>query len=81
MELIKTKISVKIYGVDYELEAPKALESAEFIDSINKEKLSNKDMISKTHAFLVKMGLPKAVCEDLELEHLNKLIEFITKKK
>jgi hypothetical protein len=81
MELVKTKINVKLYGQDYALEAPKALEAAEFIDSVSGAKLTNKEMITKTHNFLVKMGLPKEVCEDLELEHLNKLIEFITKKK
>jgi hypothetical protein len=81
MELVKTKINVKLYGKDYDLEAPKALEAAEFIDSVSGEKQTNTEMISKTHAFLVKMGLPKKVCEDLELEHLNQLIEFITKKK
>jgi hypothetical protein len=82
MEIVKTQIKVSVYGKDYELEAPKALEAAEFIDSIDAEKkLSNTEMISKTYGFLTKMGLPEDVCKSLELEHLNKLIEFITKKK
>jgi hypothetical protein len=82
MEIAKTNIEVSIYGEKYQLKAPKALEAAEFIDSINGEvKLSNKEMIIKTQEFVIGMGLPKSICEDLELDHLNKVIEFITKKK
>jgi hypothetical protein len=82
MDLVKTKIEISIDGTKYQLKAPKALEAADFIDSINSEKkLSNKEMIVKTQEFLINMGLPKEICEDLELDHLNKVIEFITKKK
>lgn len=82
MEIVKTKIEVTIYNEKYQLSAPKSLEAAEFIDAISAEnKLSNVEMIKKTQEFLVKMGLPQNICEDLELDHLNKLIEFITKKK
>lgn len=82
MEIVKTKIKVTIYGQEIELKAPKAIESADFIDEIGPEKkLSSKEMIVKTTDFLKKMGLPEEVCDDLELEHLQQLVEFITKKK
>lgn len=82
MDIAKTKISITVYGNNYKLSAPKALEAADFADSIDADKkLSNKEMILKTQEFLISMGLPKEVCEDLELDHLNKVIEYITKKK
>ena len=82
MEITKKKIEVTVYGVVYQLSAPKALESAEYVDSIGSDqKLTNSQMIVKTQSFLVSMGLPKDVCEDLELDNLNEVIEFITEKK
>lgn len=82
MEIVKKKIKITIYGQEIELAAPKALEAAAFIDSVSAEKkLSSIDMIKNTQSFLIKMGLPQEICEDLELEHLQQIVEFITKKK
>ncbi len=82
MDIVKTKIEVTIYGEKFNLSQPKSLQAAEFIDSISEDKkLSNTEMIKKTQAFIVSMGLPEEVCDSLELDHLNQLIGFITKKK
>lgn len=82
MEIVKTKIKVKVFEQEYNLAAPKAIEAAEFVDAVSPEnKLKNSDMVQLTSGFLVKMGLPADVCAELELEHLQKLVEYITKKK
>lgn len=82
MQIAKTKIEIEIDGVKHSLKAPKALEAADFAASIaDEKKLSAREMIFKTQQFLITMGLPKDVCEDLEIDHLNKVIEFISKKK
>jgi len=81
MELVKSKIEVTIYGEKYELKAPSALESAQLADATSKDGLSSVEMLILTQAFIVKMGLPKEICEDLDLDNTQKLIEFITVKK
>jgi hypothetical protein len=82
MEIVKTKIEITIDGTKHLLKAAKAKDASNFADSVSADKkLSNGEMIEKTQSFLCSMGLPKDVCEDLELDHLNKVIEFITKKK
>ena len=81
MEIVKTKIKIKVFGEDYDLKAPKAIEAAEFVDSIEDKKLNSKQMVELTTGFLIKMGLPKEVCEELELDNLKQVVEYITKKK
>lgn len=82
MEITKKKITLKVYGEEIELRAPTALEAAEFADSVNeKAGLSTVDMIKKTQEFLASVGLPSKICLELELEHLQQIVEFITKKK
>jgi predicted glycosyltransferase len=81
MEIVKTKIKITVFGEEYNLSAPKAIEAAEFVDAIEEKKLKSKDMVKLTTDFLEKMGLPKKVSEELELDSLKQIVEYITKKK
>jgi hypothetical protein len=80
MEILKTKIQVKIYGQDFELKPPTARKAIE----LSKALKGNEDdlvMFDISTQFLVDCGLPKETCEELELEHMLKVIEMMTSKK
>ncbi len=81
MELVKTKIEITVYGQKYDLSAPTALQAAEFSDMTSKQGISSVEMLKLTQEFIIKMGLPKEITEDLDLDNTKKLIEFITVKK
>lgn len=81
MELVKTKIEITVYGIKYDLSAPTALQVAEFSDATSKKDISSVEMLKTTQEFITKMGLPKEITEDLDLDNIKKLIEFITVKK
>ena len=59
---------------------PSALKMAEFEEEI-KANVSSAAQIKIIHSFLVKMGLPIEICEDLDVDSLKSLLEFITDKK
>ena len=48
-----------------------------YTDSLN----GSSDSITPTLDFLVSLGLKKEIAEQLELEHLNKIIETLTDDK
>ncbi len=80
MEILKSEIDLKIFGQDYKIKPPTAIVAAEFnkeISSLNDEV----ETIKKAIAFLDSLGLPSAVGEQLELHHLQKIIELIASKK
>lgn len=82
MQLVKTNIELEIDGVKYIMRKPKALVTAEFADAVGEDaKISTREKILKTQEFLVSMGMPKDVCEDLDVENLTKIVEFVSKKK
>jgi len=80
MEIVKKELEVTVYGNKYSLKLPSAFKMAEFEESM-KGLTSAVEQINKVNSLLVGMGLPLEVCEDLDLDALKKLIEFVSDKK
>jgi hypothetical protein len=73
------KIKVRIYGEDYDLTKPThkvAKELAKKIKGIDESEAY--DMISD---YLVGLGLPGDVLENMEADHVLKLCDFLAPKK
>lgn len=82
MQIVKRKLKVTIYEKEYELVIPSAMRSAEFSDEIESSKgLTNVQILGKTQDYIKEMGLPKDICEDLDIDNLKSLIEFVSDKK
>jgi hypothetical protein len=80
MEILKTQIDVKIFGVDHNLKPPTALAVAKFKKSLDGEK-DEEVIVQKSIDFLVAAGLPNEVAVELEIHQFTKLIELISVKK
>ncbi len=80
MKLVKTVIELEVYGQTVSLKKPTYREAQEYRDAL--KKLSdNEDAGSVMIEFLSKMGLPKEVFEQLELGHVNEIMEALTDTK
>lgn len=77
----KSKVKVKIYGREYDVEAPTVKQVIE----INKAMKGHKDDdIAVTDLmidFVSKLGIPKEMLESLEIHHFNKLVEGLVGSK
>lgn len=80
MEILKSQIELKVFGTDYKLTPPTALKSAEFKKEVS-ALTDEVDVVKKAIEFLVESGLSKDVCDQLELHHLERIIELIASKK
>lgn len=80
LEINKTQIELKVFGNEYKLVPPTARKVAQFKKQLDEQK-EDVEMISLAEQFLSECGLPKEVCEELEMEHLAKVIDLISGKK
>jgi hypothetical protein len=81
MEIVKTQIELKAFGKDYILSPPTARKAAVLKKQINESKEDELKSLEVAVEFLVECGLPKDVCDQLEMDHLGQLITLITSKK
>jgi hypothetical protein len=81
MEITKTQIELKAFGQDYKLCPPPARSVAEFKKELTLAGEDDVLLVEIASRFLEKCGLPKDVCEQLELDHMHKLIELVSAKK
>jgi len=81
MQFEKRKLKAKIYGQDYELTFPTVRQQNEYVKAI-KESGEDNAMDDLTN-LLERLGLPKDVSMDMELDHLLQLMDALvpTKKK
>lgn len=77
LELVRSTIEVKLDGKVYTLRMPTYKEGILYKSEV--KKISEDDILSSNLLidYLSKLGLPKEVCESLEIEHLEKVLEFI----
>jgi hypothetical protein len=81
MEIVKTQIELKAFGKDYTLSPPTARKVALFQKQIGEAKENELQTVEIAAEFLVECGLPKDVCDQLEMDHLGQLITLISSKK
>jgi hypothetical protein len=77
MKLERTKISLEIYGEKYPVRRPSVKEVEALERDIKKKSKSDGELILMKK-FLVNVGLPMRVLDDLEANHLLQVAEFLT---
>lgn len=75
----RSKLKLSIYGSEYELSKPTYGQAIALQESIREGGESKSMLIMKE--FLVSLGLKSEVIEQMELQHVLDLIEFISGKK
>lgn len=74
----KTKVKVKIYGQDFELHKP-TVGQVESLQKLNMNESSDQAKVfEKICDFLNVLGLPKEFSQDMEIEHLTQLVNFLS---
>lgn len=82
MEIVKKTYELTVYGNKYSLAAPTALNSAEFMEKLKEaESKSPVEMLKCSIEFISSLGLPKEICEQLDVDDLKSLVEFLSAKK
>ena len=71
----KEKIKVSIYGKEYGLRRP-TVKDADLLANLSDGK-SDKEKLDLTISLLDNLGLPKAVCETVEIDSFKDLVEYI----
>ena len=69
-------LKVKIYDVEYALKKPSVKMIEEY--AIDLEQAPTSEKFARAKFLLVGMGLPQSVVDEMEFEHLQQLIEFLT---
>lgn len=77
MEFKSRVLKFSFNGEMCSLNYPTVIKMKMYTDSLN----GSSDSITPTLDFLVSLGLKKEIAEQLELEHLNKIIETLTDDK
>lgn len=75
-EVKKSEIKVKIYEKEYNLTKPKVRQVREM-----QEKLKADDKVQAMVDFMALLGLPKEVSEEMEIEHLTMLLDYLSDSK
>lgn len=81
LEIAKTEISLKAFGTEYKLSPPTARKVASFKKDIMAAGEDDVTLVEISAKFLEECGLPKDVCDQLELDHMHKIIEMVATKK
>lgn len=81
LEINKTEIELKVFGKEYKLIPPTARKVVQFKKQMDSKKDDDTSMVDVAVEFLVDCGLPKDVCDQLEMDHLAKVIDLISSKK
>lgn len=80
LELYRTKVEVKIDGATHNLRLPTYKESIAYGKKI-KAVEGEDERADLLMSYLDELGLPKAVTETLELDHIGQVLDFITGSK
>jgi len=80
LEFNRSKLKLKVYGEEYELLFPTVKQSQDFAKEV-KEVEGDDDKSSKMFDFLEKLGLPKNVTEEMEVQHLEMVLEKLMPSK
>lgn len=79
IELKRKRFAFKIDGNVYELKSPTVSMVKDYTKKQKElEKAGEEDAIEGAIDFLARLGMPKEVAEELELEHLETVIEQVT---
>lgn len=81
MEFKRTEIEVKVYGGTHKLRLPTFRHVAEYRAAVKEAGSDEMKLADGLITFLERLGLPKDVSEDLEVDHLAQLANFILEKK
>lgn len=73
----RPKVTVKVYGEVYELDRP----TMKMADEFEKAASEGKENFKKLMAFIVALGLPKSVAEQMEVEDFTNLFNYMMPKK
>ena len=73
--LKKKTLNIKYEGKDYELSFPSVLQTKNFVKNL--EKKGNNE-IEESIKLITELGLPKDVCEAIDIDQLNMIMEAIT---
>lgn len=76
MKLEKTKVELEIYGEKVAMKLPTYKEATEYRTELNALPTSS-DAAEVIKKFLVAMGLPEAMFDQLEMNHVTEVLEFI----
>ena len=77
----RTKFKVKWSGKEYICERPSQRQVVEFGEEIGKVGDDSKKAIKLSKGFLKDCGLPEEVYEEMEVDQIQQLMEFISAKK
>jgi hypothetical protein len=80
VEFIKEVLKVKVYGNEYEISFPKFKATIDFQKKMKEAGDDNFKQFEVLLDFLSDHGLPKNVSEELQADHLLKIVESLTKK-
>lgn len=76
----KTLVKVKIYGEEFELKKPTVgqIEELESADLDKKKSDKGSVVYNKITKLLDTLGLPESFSKEMEIEHLNQLLGYLT---
>ena len=77
LEFSRRELKFKLDDREHNVNFPSVKQMAEY----SKAYAESEDKFESVIEFLVKLGLEKEVCENLELDHLNKIIKVLTEEK
>jgi len=77
LEFSRRELQFKLDDVEYNIKFP----SVKQMSSYSKAYAESADKFDSVIEFLVELGLEKEMCENLELDHLNKIIKVLTEEK
>lgn len=77
LEFKKRVLKFNFDGSEYNINYPNVRQTAQFSDDY--EKAKNK--VDVVISFLDKLGFDKRVCEQMEMDHLNQILEKLTEAK
>ena len=73
----KTKV-IKINDVEYSLKQPTYKDSVEYDKSVAEAKDDTKKKIDCLFNYLEKLGLPKEISTDLEIENITEIMNYLS---
>ena len=80
MKITRTVIEVEIYGEAVKLKRPNYKETQDYRENL-KKLAEHEDAGPVMKSFLVKMGLPEGLFEELEMTHISDILDLISGSK
>lgn len=77
LELESNKLEIKFNNAVYSLKFPTVGEFKQYKEKFNEKENTLENIVT----FLVKLGLPCEICEQLEIVHMNKIVKALTEEK